>query len=209
MMRIGSKAIDVVARVRSNTGSAAFVGALLIVYGFFWFRGPGETDTGPLLVGSTMFHWTLRLGGILLITIAVWCSIGVPIALLLHTILSALVGALLAVSGALMMIGGGFGVEWIGYVIYIICGVTLITTGVQDFRDYCRLPSEDEADRLDDAVDALAAFDEPFEESPLMDLRPPSASKRAAGKHRSAGTSASTSDSYLARLTKKDRPSRR
>ncbi|MFQ5591917.1 MAG: hypothetical protein ACE5HE_12195, partial [Phycisphaerae bacterium] len=176
--------IDVEACVRSNTGSAALTGALLVFFGFFWFGG--VSGSGTLLIGDTLFHWTLRAGGLLMIGVAVWCSIGVPIALLVDAMLSLLIGVLLIVSAAMLLAGGGFKLS---YPVYAVCGVIFITYGLRDWREYRRFPADDAETEADTSDEAKIADAEPLEQpsfvSPLpsagdqlQERRRPSASPR-------------------------------
>jgi hypothetical protein len=198
------KVIDVEACVRGNTGSAALSGALLMVFGFFWFEG--ATGSGTFLLGDTIFHWTLRMGGLMMIVAAAWCSIGVPVALLVDAMLSIFIGLLLILSAVLMTIGGGLAFS---YPIYAICGAIFITYGVRDLRDYRGFPvSEDEDDEAREVSEKFAALGEPTEGPPRISPLPPTGDP-VTEKRRSPGPPASTPDGYLSVFSEKNKPSKR
>lgn len=194
--------IDVQARVRANTGSAALTGALLVVFGFFWFGGAVVGETGLLATGKDLLLYTLRLGGLLMIAIAVWCSIGIPIALLFDGVICAVIGVFIVIGAVLMMIGGGV---VLGPALCVVCGVTIITTGVRDWVDYCQLPSDvEETDAQGDSVDASVDFDEPLPDSGFP-FSPPGAVDAGGGtKVRDSGARPGTSGSHLKRISKTD-----
>jgi len=184
----GSGSIDPEVRVRSNTGAAAFTGALLAVIGFFWFSGPLDTDLGLLLAGKRLLHSTLCMGGLLMIAIAAWCSIGAPIALLMHAIFGCVIGILLITSAVLMLTADGF---IIGSLLAAVFGIILITMGLRDFHDFRGLPVELDEEDLTDEIEGAPAFDEPFEESPFIDPFPATTREPSTRKRRQPGSTGS------------------
>ncbi|UCE61157.1 MAG: hypothetical protein JSU63_05290 [Phycisphaerales bacterium] len=195
-----SRTSDVSARVRANTGAAAFTGALLVVIGFFWFDGPLDSDVGLLRAGNTLFLWALRLGGLALIGVAVACSIGVRLALLLHGLTSSLIGIFVVLSAILMMIGDGIGLDCL---VFAVCGVMILTTGMRDWADFRKLPSEKIADG-DPTLDAeLANFGGGLDGPELFKSGPSGSGKPGSRRQRKPG---SASDGHLSSLSEQDGP---
>jgi len=196
--------VDVEARVRGNTGPAAFAGAILVFFGYFWFSGAGETDAGSAVPGQNMLVFTLRLGGLLMIAIAVWCSIGVPLALLLDAALSVVIGAFIVLSAGLIAAGNGVAVA---PVIYVICGAIIITTGVRDLADYRRLPAEEEGgdnDAHEETVEELAAANESLIGQDGLADPPPAADPSVKRTGRRSAKSRPASDRRAANLGNRD-----
>ncbi len=196
-----SKIVDVEACVRGNTGSAALCGGLLVFFGFFFDFGGASGS----VLGDTLFHWTLRAGGLLMITAAVWCSIGVPVALLLDAVLLILIGVLLTISAVLMTVGGGIALP---YPVYVICGVILITYGIRDLRDYRRFPSEDDVFDAQESDEDSLAFGEPVERASLVSPLPP-AGEPGEGPRRSPSSPDTGADGLLSTFAKKNKSTKR
>lgn len=148
-----SRIVDVEAHVRSNTGPAGFVAGLLIFFGFFWLGGP--SGEGTFLVGDMICQYTLRLGGLAMVGVAIGSSIGTPVALLADAIVSLLIGVLLALSGVLMLVGGGGPLQ---DAIYIVCGTTFVVSSLRGWRELRALPvdgvvSEEDEDEEEEGFD--------------------------------------------------------
>ncbi len=119
------------AAARANAGSAAFSAACLIYFGFFRFAIP--TVTSLFSLGDAVFNYTLRIGGVAMAGIALWCLIGSSAALLVDGFVSVAVGLLLAFSGVAMLLGGG---SAMGQGIYILFGGMFAAAGVRNVRLY-------------------------------------------------------------------------
>ncbi len=146
---------DASPRVRQNAGSAAFAAACLLFFGFFWFVLP--TVTNLFSLGDAICNYTLRFGGIAMAVAAVWSWTGRPKALLFDAITSVPIGLLLIASAVLMMLGGGFGLNQL---LYILFGGMFIAAGVRNWRDYHALTGPGG----DGAGGGPAAYDPGFEE---------------------------------------------
>lgn len=147
-----SELVDVDRRVRRNAGSAGLAAGLLIFFGFFWIEGA----VGPplFLQAHYVFHYTLKIGGIMMALVALWSSWGHPLALLFDAVVSCLIGAILVVTAVLMAIGGG---SLLPTFIVVVCGVLFISAGLRNGRDFFQFPVVVEKER-DEAADQVASF---------------------------------------------------
>lgn len=127
--------IDVEAYVRQNARSAAITAALLILFGFFFFTG--ASGSRLFLTAHTIFLFALRFGGILMVAVVVWSCVGVPSALFADAVSSWLIGTGLVVSALLMMAAAGVSLNPL---IYTLCGVTFVISGLRSWRDYRTMP---------------------------------------------------------------------
>lgn len=123
-------AVDSV-RVRRNAGQAGFTAICLLFFGFGWFSPP--TATGLFSTGDALFNYTLRGGGIAMACIALACLAGKPGALMIDAVVSVVIGLSLAVSAAMMIFGGGMGLNQI---LYLVFAATFVSTGVRNGREY-------------------------------------------------------------------------
>lgn len=122
---------DVSARVRHNAGSAGLAALCLLFFGFFRFAPP--TVTNLFTLGDAIFNYTLRAGGVAMGVIALWLLLGRPITLIVDAVATIAIGVLLALSAVMMILGGGFGLNQI---LYIVFGATFLASGVRIGRDY-------------------------------------------------------------------------
>ncbi len=139
---------DLEERVRSNMQPAAISAGLLILFGFFAFAVP---DGDSLFAKANLWLiLALRLGGICMVVVAIWSSIGHGFALLADAITSVAVGAVFVVTGIVMVIDGGGALQ---NLIIVICGIFFTTAGIrngQAFREAARLcRSNAQVDQLD------------------------------------------------------------
>lgn len=157
---------DIESRVRSNTGSAAFAGALLLFFGFYWITGA----IGPpfYLNVHTVFHYTLKVGGLALVVVAAWCAFGHPLALLADAVVASLIGLLLVVTGVLMFVAVQ---QPIQPFINVVCGIMFITSGLRNGRDCLELMARD-ADRESDEVEQLGPMFDAGVQLPADAVRP-------------------------------------
>ncbi|MBK8269533.1 MAG: hypothetical protein IPK83_15015 [Planctomycetes bacterium] len=118
-----------------NAGMAAFAGLILLVFGIWYLRHPmspafkrGEFYEFLFV----LFRWTLCIGGVSLLGVAVICMIGKSIGLLLDAIVSGLVGILLLVCA----------VGWICYessvdltnIVVLLVSLMLLKEGYANFN---------------------------------------------------------------------------
>jgi hypothetical protein len=156
--------VDVEQRVRQNTGSAGLAAGLLIFFGFFYIVKP--TDDGLWAYAALAFYHTLRFGGLAMAAIAVFSSLGQPLALLLDAVVSCLIGALLILTGVLMAIGGG---DLLQPFISIVCGAMFVSAGLRNGRDFSHFPAETEVqEEFDPAAEEVASVlkHQPKEDQP-------------------------------------------
>ena len=146
--------MDVECNVRHHTGAAALAGALLIFFGFFYVAQPMGTDLHGK--AAAVFFHTLRFGGLAMIAVAVWLSLGHLLALIVDAAVSVLIGVLFVVTGVVMIIDGGGLLQTL---INVVCGTMFMATGLQyrsEYRQLTRLYRGAEDLREED-VDVLSA----------------------------------------------------
>ncbi len=187
--------IDVEARVRSNATRAGLIAGVLILVGFFVL-------TGAIPGSHSLLLYTVRLGGLAMVCIAVWSSIGHPLALLADAVACCVIGLLLLLCAILFTKADGVTLNG---VLCVVCGVLFVSSFVRGVREYRALPPGDDADESAEP----AEVGEPTEGSP------PAPSVRTAGRRsvrkaarehqRSEAQTPRPSKGYFARLTRKDR----
>ena len=231
----GGRILDLGASVRSNTGGAALAAGLLIFFGFIYLAEPVAG------AGLSLLFYTLRFGGLAMVAVSVWLAFGHLPALAADAAVSILVGALIALAGAFMLIGG---VWWVQALVILVSGGTFLTGGLRngrDFLDMWRIETAEDKDDDEEDVSALSASADsplaadlargealpkakprPRNEPELVDMeptsRPEGAGAAAADQpvqldglspgpppHKGPGPSSSSSESYLAKLAKKDK----
>jgi hypothetical protein len=155
---------DVEARVRGNVGSVGIAAGLLIFFGFFYIARPVGDGVGGY--GALTLYFTLRLGGLAMAGIAVWCSLGHPLALFFDAVVSGLIGLSLVVSGVLMVVGG-----WglLQPIISVICGALFISAGWRNGRDFLRFPCGEDREQAEAADEIASSFFEGAEDGGLDD----------------------------------------
>jgi hypothetical protein len=227
--------LDLGASVRSNTGGAALAAGLLIFFGFIYLAEPAS-GAGA----SVLFH-TLRFGGLAMVVVSVWLSFGHLPALAADAAVSILIGALIAFSGAVMLISGYW---WVNSLVILVSGGTFLTGGLRngrDFLDMWRLETAVDKDDEEDLAALSAAADSPLaddlargqtalqaksrakDDPDLVDMestgRPKRGSKGAGADQplqldglspepppsKTPGSPPNSSESYLAKLAKKDK----
>ncbi|MCO6436108.1 MAG: hypothetical protein J5J06_03380 [Phycisphaerae bacterium] len=148
--------IDVEAYVRQHTGACALTAALMIFFGFFVFGGAAGNET--FVAGSKIFVFSLRIGGLLLLSAAVGCCFGTAYALLAEGLTSTLVGLGIVLGGAIMLVGAGLS---LGPIVYLILGLMLAVSGLRTILDFSTLPAEDvEAEEVQDQAEQLREIGE-------------------------------------------------
>ncbi|MCH7925682.1 MAG: hypothetical protein IIC51_09130 [Planctomycetes bacterium] len=231
----GGRILDLGASVRSNTGGAALAAGLLIFFGFIYLAEPVAGS------GLSLVYYTLRYGGLAMVAVSVWLSFGHLPALAADAAVSIVVGALIALAGALMLIGGFW---WVQALIILVSGGTFLTGGLRNGRDFLDMWRIETADDKDDEEEDLAALSasadsplasdlargealpkakpRPRNEPELVDMEPPSRPKDAGVSEadqpvqldglspgppprKDPSPPSSSSESYLAKLAKKDK----
>ena len=156
--------IDVDARIRQNIGSAGLAAALLIFFGFFWVDAPTGADWWS--AAGRVFLLTLKIGGLAMAGVAIWCSFGEPLALLCDSIVSCAIGVILAGTGLVMLLDGG------GYfqpAVNIVCGVLFLSAGLRNGRDYLSFPAvydDDDEETADELVASTSTAAAPRDDKP-------------------------------------------
>lgn len=146
------------ARIRSNVSSAGFSGALLLFFGLFMFAFPTVPAEGKtwFYIGDTLFNYTLRVGGSMMLLVALVSTSGKPIALLCDCVASVIVGLCLLTAGVMMIADNG---AWLNPVLMIAYGLMMISTGSRSGREFAAINAEAKKlrPRSQDQVDRLTA----------------------------------------------------
>ena len=130
---------DVQSRVRSYAGSAAIAAVLMLYFGFAYLQEPTGTDLFSRSQGG--FYHTLRIGGIAMAVLALWFWTGHSAALVLDVLISAIIGAIFAMTGLGMgMDGGGM----LQSLLIIIFGWMFISAGVHHWKTYKQMKASSE-----------------------------------------------------------------
>lgn len=118
-------------RVRQNVAPAAIGTAFLLYFGFFVMAEPTGWDVYHR--AAWVLYHTLRLGGLAMGAIAIWCILGQSIALVVDAVITVLIGSLLILTGLAMKVDGGDRVQTI---INVVCGGMFISSGVRNWKEY-------------------------------------------------------------------------
>ena len=167
--------VDVEARVRANTGRAALIAGLLIFFGFFWFDG--AMGSALFVKADLLFRVTLCLGGLAMVGVSIWSSIGVPAAFLADAIVRTVIGVLVTSSAILMAVAAG---PTLSNCAYVVCGVMFVTYGLRAWREYRQLTTRLWADRREH--EAIEAFEEGVVKDTRSLLSGPPISTRGGGE---------------------------
>ena len=123
-------------RVRRSASSAAIAAALMVYFGFVRLAEPTGDDLFSR-AGLAFYH-TLRIGGVAMAVIAAASLWGNRHVLIVDAVVSAVIGALFALTGIAMWIDGGGGLQSI---LNLAFGGMFISAGVRNWRDYFELAS--------------------------------------------------------------------
>ena len=123
--------VDTRSYTRRSAGSAAIAALLMCAYGYGRLAAP-EPDS-LFNWCNLIFYYTLRIGGVGLAVVAVWCWIGHVVALAGHGVLSLLVGISFMLTGVGMLVDGG---GTFNSVIITVVGWSFTATGVRDLRAF-------------------------------------------------------------------------
>ena len=136
--------MDLEARVRANTGPAALAAGLLIFFGFFSIERPEGSDLWAK--AAVVFYHTIRWGGLAMVGLAAWSSLGDGPALFADAVVSCIIGVIMVVTGGLMLIDAGVVLRC---VVYMICGVMFLALGIRNGRDFLRFARSEDSDDLE------------------------------------------------------------
>lgn len=128
-MQDGNPIASEVRRTAIHTGIAALL--LLLFANQFAFP---KAVTNAFEVGDTLFNYVLRIGGAAMALVTIALLSGHHLALVADAAASCAVGAGLAASGALLIVGGG-GLQ-VNFVLDGIFGVMFIASGIRSWRLY-------------------------------------------------------------------------
>lgn len=121
---------SILAALRSQGTSTAIGAALLLYFGFMQLDF--STGAGLFETSANVFIYTLRIGGIALMAMALFLWAGWRPALLLDGLASIPIGILMVLCSVGMMAGGGgFGLN---NVIILFCGVMFVSSGRNSLR---------------------------------------------------------------------------
>lgn len=132
--------VDVESRVRANTSRAGFIAGMLIFLGFFVLGGAVGT---PIYVASAkILLVALRVGGLVMVGVAIWTAVGSPIAMLLDSGVCGVLGVTLLICATMFLLAS----EWITGLGALLGGVSLLVSCYHQLRDYRLLQEDDDVD---------------------------------------------------------------
>lgn len=233
--------IDLATSVRSNTAGAAISAGLMIFFGFIFLDEP-SAGSGWYSVGASLLFFALRVGGLVMVGVSAWLSLGHLPALAANAAASIILGAMIALAGGFMLIDGGW---WLQSLVILVSGGSFLTSGLRngrDFLDMWRIQTADDQDEKEEDVAVLSAPDDsPLvsdlargkavpprsksgarKDSELIDMEPTHRPKGGRASKadqpveldglspgpppaKGTGPSAGPSESYLAKLARKDK----
>lgn len=192
--------INIEASVRDRTGGVAFAGALLVFFGFFFLARPQGDDL--FHKAGLVFYHTLRCGGLFMVFLAIWLSLGHPLALAVDAASSIVVGVLFIVTGVLMAVDGGPITQ---LAINLVCGAWFVTTGIRNGKEFLLFLRADS----DGGSFLEEAEDDPWTEVPSdvsTDDEGRSSLRSVTKPKSSSRSSHPPPDGYLADLAREDPP---
>jgi len=199
--------------VRRNVWPAAIAAVLLCYYGF-------ETvpivpvAASPLLENSNLlFYHTLRVGGVALASLAVWCWLGKPLALAVDGVVSVLIGVLFLLCGGGMLIGSG-GSIGINTILIILFGMMFFGSGRHNWQTYQhlvaggRVVTEVYTETFQTPVStARSAEPAPIVEAPALYVEDATAPDTLSTRRVELTTEEAPPEGFLAAMAKKPPPS--
>ena len=117
--------------VRRNAGAAAIGAAFLLYFGFVHWTVPTGSDL--FSKANLVFLYTLRFGGVALALIAIGSLTGAPLVLMVDAIVCVAIGVLFILTGILMLVDGGGGLQTI---INCVCGAMFVSAARRSWQDY-------------------------------------------------------------------------
>lgn len=150
------------AQVRGQAIWSAIAAVMMLWFGF---KYPFINDTLP----ADLLNFTLRYGGIAMALSAVMLFSGWPTALMLDGVFAMIIGAALAGAGVLIVVSNReFGFQTL---LFIVFGYLFFSSGLRNFKDYCRLGA-DATDAEPEPADSHAATAPPSESPRVASPRP-------------------------------------
>jgi hypothetical protein len=194
-------------RVRQNFGPAAIGAICLLYFGFFHLTEPSGADLFSR--ANWVFYHTLRIGGLAMAAIALWCVVGRPIALAVDAVVSVLIGGLLILTGLGMAVDGG---DMLQTVINVVCGGMFISSGFHNWKDYRFLSLRTASKAATFRTPGLPDLNRPAHTAPTVRPKPHASAegeRRDEGReHREAPTPPPPPEGFLAALAKETPPLR-
>lgn len=123
--------LNAAAIVRRNAGPAALAAALMIYFGFFSLLYPTGSDLFSIC--GKILYFTLRIGGVAMAIVALWCMVGQRHALLADAVASVIIGGLLIATGIGMFVDGGGAMQ---SVLYVVFGGMFVSAGRHNWHHY-------------------------------------------------------------------------
>ncbi|MCH8252050.1 MAG: hypothetical protein IID36_06320 [Planctomycetes bacterium] len=117
--------------VRRGAGAAAIGAAFLLYFGFVQLTLPTGSDL--FSKANLVFLYTLRFGGVALALIAIGSLTGAPLVLMVDAIVCVAIGVLFILTGILMLVDGGGGLQTI---INCVCGAMFMSAARRNWQDY-------------------------------------------------------------------------
>lgn len=118
--------------VRANAGATLFEAVLLLLIGFVFIRGlSGISDWELFNVVVAVTVWTFKVGGLLMLGVAVLGWLSCAIALLFDIVVNALIGSVLILSSAVWLLAG----EVYG-LLFMLVGGMLLHSMHRSWRNY-------------------------------------------------------------------------
>jgi len=122
--------------VRRNVWPAAIAAVLLCYYGF---QALVEPQGGDLFTRSNwVFFHTVRIGGVAMAVLAVWCWLGRPAALAVDGVVSMAIGVSFILSGGGMLIDSGGSIGF-NTILIILFGMMFFGSGRHNWQTYRHL----------------------------------------------------------------------
>ena len=91
--------------VRQNAGSSLLEAVVMLLVGFYFLRGITGVSDSAVYNGSVfVVAWTFRIGGLVLLAVALLCWVGWRQVLLVDAIVSGAIGVSFVVTGAIWVV---------------------------------------------------------------------------------------------------------
>lgn len=123
--------VTIASIVRRGAGAAAIGAAFLLYFGFVQLTLPTGSDL--FSKANLVFLYTLRFGGVALALIAIGSLTGAPLVLMVDAIVCVAIGVLFILTGILMLVDGGGGLQTI---INCVCGAMFMSAARRNWQDY-------------------------------------------------------------------------
>jgi len=117
---------------RANAGSTLFEAVLLLLVGFVFLGGlSGISEWELFNVAVAVTVWAFKIGGLLMLGVAILCWVGCPKALAIDAVVNALIGSALILAGAVWLLAGHlYGL------LFLLIGGMLLNSMLRSWRHY-------------------------------------------------------------------------